>query len=616
MGYADQPGYPPIREALDRLSEADLIVGHNVIGFDLPAIAKVYPGWTYKGQVRDTLIMARLIWPVEDLKERDFKRFKEGKLPGNMIGRFTLQSFGYRLGNYKGDYSGSWAEWNVEMQEYMMQDGEVTASLWNAIAKKQWAEQSIQLEHAVAFIVSRQERYGFLFNTEDAGRLYAEMVGVKTEVEAELQAAFPPWVTETVFIPKGNNRTLGYQKGVPFIKRKTVTFNPSSRDHIASRLKAQRGWEPLDFTPDGKPKVDEEILSKLPWPETDLLIKYLTVEKRIAQLATGKEAWLKKVDDKTGRIHGRVITNGAVTGRMTHSGPNLAQVPGVRLGKDDKPLYGLAGYYGAECRKLFTVAKGKKQVGADASALELRCLAGYMARFDDGAYIRTVLEGKKEDGTEIHSVNAKALGTDRATAKVWFYAFIYGAGDFKLGTILKAPAGKEMSAGRASRARFLKNLPALGKIIDKVKNRVDGHCYRDAEGKPIVLKDKAKARALLAAGGTREPTYLIGLDGRQLKCRSSHSAFNTLLQSAGAVIMKVALVELDDQLQASGMIPGVHYEFVANVHDEWQIEVDEDKADYVSKAAVAALRRAGEILKFRCPIDGEAKVGGSWYDTH
>lgn len=540
--------------------------------------------------------MARLMWPAEDLKERDFKRWKEGKLPGHLIGRFTLESFGYRLGNYKGDYSGSWDEWNQEMQDYMMQDGEVTASLWKTISKKKWAERSIELEHKTAFIVSRQERHGFLFDTEKAAKLYSELVGIKLELEEKLQALFPPWIVETVFVPKGNNKTLGYQKGVPFIKRKKVIFNPSSRDHIAGRLKAQRGWEPTDFTPDGKPKVDEEVLKKLKWPETQLLIQYLTIDKRLGQLSTGKEGWLKHVRPDTSRIHGSVITNGAVTGRMTHAKPNMAQVPGVKLGKDDKPLYGLSGFFGAECRALFTVPKGKKLVGADASALELRCLAGYMARFDDGAYIRTVLEGKKEDGTEIHSVNARALGCDRASAKVWFYAFIYGAGDFKLGTILKAKAGQEMKVGRASRARFLKALPALGKIIDKVKKRVEGKATN--------------------AAGEKLPTYLTGLDGRELKCRSSHSAFNTLLQSAGAVIMKVALVELDERLQEAGLIPGVHYEFVANVHDEWQIEVDEDKAEYVSKAAVSAIRKAGDILDFRCPIDGEAKVGRSWYETH
>ena len=595
VGYADQPGHRPLSEALARMETADMLIGHNVIGFDLPALNKVYPDWSPRGVIRDTMIYARLVWPSDVIKERDFKRHKDGKLPGNLIGSFSLQAFGYRMGNYKGDYDGGWETWNKDMQSYMMQDGEVTYDLWRKLEAAEWPEQSVELEHRVATIVSRQERHGFLFDQEKAGKLYADMTAIKLDLEAKLQQAFPPWTIESVFVPKANNSKMGYRKGEPFIKRKIVEFNPASRDHIASRLKAQRGWHPTEFTPDGRPKVDDAVLEGLEWPEAKLLLTYLTIEKRIGQLATGKEAWLKRVG-KDGRLHGRVITNGANTGRMTHSGPNMSQVPGVRKGKDDEVLWGLDGFFGAECRDLFTVPKGKRLVGADAAALELRCLAGYMAVYDGGDYIKTVLEGRKEDGTEIHSVNAKALGCSRSDAKVWFYAFIYGAGDMKLGSILGAPPGKEISFGRRSRARFLKALPALGKIIEKVKDRAEGKA-KDANGKPL-------------------PTHLTGLDGRRLRCRSSHSAFNTLLQSAGAVIMKVALVTLDDALQASGMIPGKHYEFVANVHDEWQIEVDEDKAEYVATEAVEAIRRAGSILRFRCPIDGEAKVGGSWFSTH
>jgi len=326
--------------------------------------------------------------------------------------------------------------------------------------------------------------------------------------------------------------------------------------------------------------VDEEVLKQLPYPEAQVLSEYLMVEKRLGQLATGKEAWLKHVRPD-GRIHGEVTTNGAVTGRMTHSKPNIAQVPGLTDKKTGKPMP-----YGKECRSLFIVPVGKKLVGCDADALELRCLAGYMARYDGGAYIKTVLEGKKELGTDMHTVNAKALGTTRDIAKVWFYAFIYGAGDFKLGTILNAPRGKEMEWGRRSRARFLKNLPALKTIIEKVQKAV------------------------------AKKGFLKGLDGRQLRVRSSHSAFNTLLQSAGAILMKAALVLLDEDLQRAGYVPGRHYEFVANVHDEFQIEADEEIADDVGKRAVTAIIKAGEFFGFGCPLNGNAECGSSWATTH
>ena len=227
-------------------------------------------------------------------------------------------------------------------------------------------------------------------------------------------------------------------------------------------------------------------------------------------------------------------------------------------------------------------------MGIDASALELRCLAGYMALWDGGAYINVVVNGKKEDGSEIHSVNRRALQIEsRDDAKTWFYAFIYGGGDEKLGFILLGMKGKKAAKrGKESRAKFLQNLPALGKFVSMVQLKV------------------------------KKYGYLKGLDGRILHIRSMHSALNTLLQSAGAIIMKLALVLLDKHLQSLGYIPGTNYEFVANVHDEWQIECDEEIAESIGKCAVAAMEEAGRLLKFRCPITGEYNIGHSWAETH
>ena len=578
---AEDVRYTSIEDGLLLLEQAEVIIGHNVINFDVPAIQKVYPWWKPKGIVRDTIVCARLMWPSDDLKERDFRRHKKGNFPGNLIGNFSLEAWGYRLGEYKGDYKGPWDTWSVEMQDYCVQDIEVTDKLWKLIEGKNWPEQSVKLEHDVQWIIARQERYGFLFDQQKAAGLYATLVQRKVELNALLQDAFPPWEVCTPFTPKVNSKKFGYVKGVPTVKRKTIIFNPGSRDLIARCLKEKYGWEPTEFTGEGKPKVDEDVLSNLDYPEAKLLSEYLMVEKRMGQVSTGKEAWLKHVNAKTGRIHGRITTNGAVTGRMTHSKPNIGQVPGTTDKKTGKPMP-----YGRECRELFIVPKGKKLVGCDADALELRCLAGYMAKYDGGAYIKTVLEGKKELGTDMHSVNAKALATIRDIAKIWFYAFIYGAGDFKLGTILGTAKGKEMSAGKNSRARFLKNLPALGKIIEKVGEKV------------------------------QQKGFLKGLDGRILRVRSAHSAFNTLLQSAGAILMKAALVILDEDLQAAGYVPGVNYEFVANVHDEFQIECDEDIADDVGKRAVTAIIRAGEFFNFGCPLNGNYEVGNAWAETH
>lgn len=586
-----------IDAGLKLLSEAALIAGHNVINFDIPAIRKVKPDFTFAGTVRDTMLMAQVIWPGDKLKDEDMRRWKAGKFPGQFIGRYSLEAFGHRLGDYKGDYKGGWDAWSYDMQSYCEQDIAVTAKLWAALTAEEWPEESIDLEHSVAWIVQRQERRGFCFDSEGAQTLIGSLSNKRAEIEGKLQEFFPVLQVPYQFVPGRDNKTKGWTKGVPVTRYREEVFNPASRDHIARRLMAE-GWEPEFFTDGGKPQVDEKVLNGVKHPAAKLLSEYLLLEKRIGQIYGGAEAWMNNVRD--GRIHGRVTINGAVTGRMTHSKPNMAQVPASR-----SP-------YGHECRALFRASPGFKLVGADADALELRCLAHFMAHYDGGEYTRVVLEGRKEEGTDIHSVNCRALGMDpvkkypvdgklipgRDIAKTWFYAFIYGAGDEKLGFILGKTGKKKpnkrgkledvdaKAAGRRSRASFLSALPALGKLTKAVS-------------------DKATATGLLT-----------GLDKRRLFVRSAHSSLNTLLQSAGAIIMKRALVVLDRSLQGAGLVPGQDYEFVANVHDEWQIEVVPSHAEFVGQQAANAIFQAGEDYSFRCPLAGQFVVGDNWADTH
>lgn len=612
-------------EGVKLLMEAELLVGHNIINFDLPALRQLFSWFNTKALIRDTLVISRVLYP--DMLSKDFeyheKRTKKGLdwIPKQMFGRHSLESWGYRLGEYKGDFKGPWDRWTWRMQDYCDQDVLVNVKLWNKLVRKldKWeysfedvvnrdpkpGRDFIQLEHDVAEIITRQELYGFYFDETKAHQLHAALAGRKAELEEDIQKVFKPWFRNAGVVTASSDRTVKrsdlpfevtirrfgksgkelkpyvgpiketYFKGARYTKIALRPFNPGSGDDIADRLMKLRKWKPKEFTAEGKPKTSEEILEQLPWSEAKLLIEYLMVQKRLGQLSDGKEAWLKAVK-ADGRIHGRVTTNGAVTGRMTHSKPNVAQVPSGRA------------TYGHECRELFCVPKGKKQVGCDADALELRDLAGYMARWDKGAYIKVVLEGKKEDGTDMHTQNAKALGCDRDTAKTWFYAFIYGAGDYKLGTVLGAKGSKSaiIKAGKTSRAKFLKSLPALKKLTDRVKEK------------------------------SKECGFLVALDGRRLSVRSEHSALNTLLQSAGAIQMKRALVILDQNLQASGLVPGSNYEFIANVHDEWQLEVDEDKAEEVGRTAAEAIRLAGEYYEFRCKLAGSYDIGNNWAETH
>lgn len=579
------------------LQESYMIVGHNIINFDIPALKKVYPWFKPKGTVRDTLVMSRLIYT--NLKDVDAGLLKKGLTLGKLFGSHSLEAWGKRLGNHKGDYAENfkkqwceiwgedsyvdgmeWREWSQEMEDYCVQDVVVTVTLWEKMLAKEYDERALVLEHQVATIINKQVMHGFHFNEKAAWELYGELSAQREVLFNQLKAVFGVWyVKDKDRLPKTDNKARGETKGAAFTKVKLVEFNPTSRQHIANRLTKLYGWEPEEFTNSGQPKVDDEVISKLTYPTAPLLTEYLLIDKRIGQLAEGDNAWLKLC--RNGRIHGSVNTNGAVTGRATHSYPNIAQVPKV-----NKKVVGSERYRG-----LFGVPKGKKLVGADLSGLELRCLAHFMGRWDNGDYARVLLEG------DIHTVNQQAAGLPtRDNAKTFIYGFLYGAGDEKIGTIV----GKGSDEGRRLKAKFLAGLPALGNLISAIKETLNPKPRRDkATGKMV----KQKARK-----------YLIGLDGRHLHIRSAHAALNTLLQSAGALIAKQALVILDSLISEAGYEDRAH--LVAWVHDEVQLEVDEEIADEVGAMCLRAFKEAGEWFNFRVRIDGEYKVGLTWADTH
>lgn len=595
---------PTIQDGLAQMNKADVIVGHNWIKFDAHAIAKVYPDFKPTYVVRDTLLLSRLQFP--ELKQTDFKRFKKGILPGQFIGRYSLESWGHRLGLHKGDYSKDmkakgldpWSSWNIDMQEYCELDTEVTLALLRLLNRKPYAAQAVDLEHRFAEVISLMERQGFPFDEKAAVALFSDLTGKQAVIEKDLMDLFPPdevptkshwyidpegkqWATKKEAVAWGW-KAKDIEKGPP--KTKTIPFNPGSRDMIAARLTRKYKWKPREFTPAGKPKIDETVLGTLPFPEAKTLTQYLMLDKRIGQLATGNQALLKKVG-KDGRIHGRVETAAAVTRRCTHSNPNVAQTP--KVGSE----------YGLEFRSLFTALPGFILVGCDASGIELRMLGHYMAKYDGGRYIKAVVEGTEADGTDVHSLNAKALGleprkvyalpggrtaTGRDLAKTFIYAFLYGAGDGKLGSIL----GKGAKEGRQLKARFLKAFPALKRLKLAIDLAV------------------TKSRSLNA------------LDGGRLVVRHKHAALNTLLQSAGAVVVKMATVLWYDSCIEAGYVWGRDFALVAHIHDELQFLTRKELADDIGKLASAAMRSAGEHLGSRCPTAGAYKTGATWADTH
>lgn len=360
------------------LQHADCICGHNIIGYDLPVLEKLY-GFKPTGTVIDTLVMSRTAY--RDLLARESSRCKAGVKPGS----HALESWGVRLGFPKGDYGkqeDAWDHYTEEMGEYCKQDVEVTRAVYEHLAP-QLPDKAVQLECDFATIISRQERYGFPFNAEEASLLYSDLCVRHKEIEIELINSFSKgWFKfKEEKVSKVNNKKIGYTKGAPYSKVEWTPFNPGSREHLAKCM-VENGWKPTVKTPTGKPQVDEKTIKTYKGPGASIIQEYLDINKSMSMVATGKQAWLTQVKD--GRIHGRVNTGGAVTGRCTHSNPNVAQVPAD-----------------SRFRKLWHPGEGRLLVGADASGLELRCLAHYMG---DEKYIDTLLNA------DIHTANQEAAG--------------------------------------------------------------------------------------------------------------------------------------------------------------------------------------------------------------
>ena len=539
-----------LEQGYEFLNTADRLIGHNIIGFDIPMVHKFGGVDLSKKDIIDTLVLSRLFNPTRE-------------------GGHSLESWGYKLGYPKIEFD-DYQNYSNEMLTYCVRDVQLNTLVFRELRKESngFSKGCIELEQSVAKIIKEQELNGFKFDMASAQLLLAELREKMQQIEDEVHATFKPkWVDDklvTPYVKKDGNlskrgltddeyqRCLDTQDFSPFMRQTLQEFNLGSRKQIGEYL-IDFGWKPERFTPTGQPIVDEKTLSEITHiHEAKLIADFLLLQKRIAQI----DSWVEAVQDD-GRVHGFVIPNGTITGRMTHRKPNMAQVPSV------------SSPYGKECRACWTVDEGNVLLGVDASGLEIRMLAHYM---DDEEFTKEILDG------DIHTANQRAAQLEsRNQAKTFIYALMYGAGDEKLGKVV----GGSTKDGRRAREHFFDSKPTFKSLRDRVQ--------RAANKK-----------------------FLKGLDGRKLYIRNNHAALNTLLQGAGAIVMKKALCLLADRLN----VTNTPHKFVANIHDEWQIEVSECRANKVGQLAVRSIVEAGEFYNLRCPLDGEFKIGRNWSETH
>lgn len=499
-----------------------IFIGHNIIDFDKRVLEDVWGIVFEYTHFIDTLVLSRLIYPSRQ--------------------SHSLKAWGDDLGVPKIEFD-KFDEYSPEMLQYCILDTYVTQAVYTHLTKTAYDSRAVKLEHDVQHILTAMQAKGFKLDRQKVIDLKCDMEAELYTIEEGLKEVSPDEVTYVTMKTK--------------IKTVITPFNPGSRQQVAKRL-MEMGWKPTKLTPTGQPMMDEDTLKDVDIPEAKIIRRYFLLQKRVSQL----DQWLKYVDDND-RVHCKIIGNGAVTGRATHSKPNLGQVVGVQS------------EYGKEFRECWTVDKGKMLVGVDLEGIEARIMAHYM---QDDAYSQSVIAGDKKLGTDFHSVNMRAFGlTSRDTAKTAFYALIYGAGSAKMAAIL----GCSVREAKKRINDFYDNTPAL---------------------KALKLKIERVAKQ----------GWLPGLDGRRIPVRSAYSAMNTLFQSGGAIVSKQWMVNTDYALRKNGLPANI----VMWVHDELQIEVEETQAELVSRICVASAETVTDQLKLRVPVAAVAKIGLNWYETH
>jgi len=570
-------------------------VGHNFINFDAPVINRIVGQVIDPQKIVDTLVVSRLI---------DFG-----------IGSHSLGVWGQRLGYPKDNFKDFEGGLTQEMIDYCHQDVAVTEKLFakfsSQIKDKAWSK-AMRMEHDVALICQTMHEDGFEFDIETANKLHLEITKRLQELEERIYQAFPPrleLVKEIKHRVKADGALFKNVQDALNTHPETrivdemlqcydyVTFNPASTKHRVERL-WEAGWQPTEKTKghikairEGEEAklehydiygwaVSEENLKTLPEsaPEgAQALAEWLTLDGRRSTLSE----WLQAFSERdTTRIHGQFLHIGSWTGRMAHRNPNMGNIPSVFHGEARTAVERVKSDYDGKFRDLWTTPDGCYLVGTDASGIQLRILADIM---ESKQYIKAIVEGKKEDGTDIHNLNRKALGLshiDRDMAKTFIYAFLLGAGTAKIAQILRT------------------NMGMASKAVINFTNSIEGL----AALKKKVIPDIANRG------------YFRGYDGRMVVVPNEHKTLAGMLQNGETLVMKYATRRWMSEAKASGL----DFKICTWVHDEWQTEIrgSYEDAERLAKIQCDAITWAGLELGIMCPLEGESSIGKSWKDTH
>lgn len=466
-----------LADGIQMLRDAELIIGHNIYGFDIPLIERLYGPLNKQPytEVLDTLILSRMMY---------------GDNPPTRDQSHSLMAWGEYLGEAKIDYQGSWDSYSDEMGKYCLQDVKVTDKIWDHFASQSYMIQysrAVRMEHVVADMIKRQVEAGFGFDVEKAEALEMELLIEKSQIEDEMRRIFPDKI-----IVRHSEKT-GKR-----LKDKVEIFNPGSRQQIAQRLSEKYGWEP-NTTDKGNPKVDHAVLSELDYPEAKTLCRYFDLVKLMSQVSD----WVGRArTSRDNRIHGYINTLGAVTGRMSSKEPNIQQV-----------------HSDPRARALFVPRENWVLVGSDLKGLELRMLAHYLYPFDNGTYAKEVCEG------DIHTHNQNAMELDsRNTAKTAIYCFLYGGGDEKFAKTINTSTYK----AKQTKNKLLNNIPGLKKLIDNCRfDTIDKGFVMPFNWRPVyVRKEHAALNTLLQSSGAHIAKAWACVADQRLKMEIGQDKFN------------------------------------------------------------------------------------------